>query len=92
MPRDGFTLIELVVVLVVLGVSLVVVSLGADAFAREAPHSADHIDEVRRAALASGRDTTVIILREGSAVLVTLLRDGRVIEDTVLSRVSSVER
>lgn len=78
--RPGVTLIELVLVIAVIAISLAVVgvavsptpSAGPDAQRRE-------IAAMRRAALASGRDTTATLSWNGTAQLVTVLRDGRVL-------------
>lgn len=83
--RPGVTLVELLVVLAILGLSLGVVAVAAPPLAESDTWSSrDGVSALRRAALASGRDTTAL-LSDGSAVmLVTAMRDGRVVTSNAL--------
>lgn len=83
--RRGFTLVELIVVLAVMSMIALVSALGARTSLRVPEQVPEVIESVRRAAVARGRDTTVVVSRTGSALLLTVLRDGRVIVDSAFS-------
>ncbi|HEY2849482.1 MAG TPA: prepilin-type N-terminal cleavage/methylation domain-containing protein [Gemmatimonadaceae bacterium] len=83
--RAGTTLVELLVVLAILATLAGVAALSV----RRAP-STDPGDvwatiaAARRNAMRTGRETTVVVLRNGSPLSVALYPDGRTIADPAL--------
>jgi len=81
MNRTGMTLVELLVVLVLLGLTASVVSLSLERWDRPAPVDpfGEAIAELRRAAIDSARALTRIVVVDSAPRLVTALPDGSVL-------------
>lgn len=89
--RVGATLLELLVVITVMGIALGVIALAPSPVRRAELRGPDGIEALRRIALAEARDTTALVVVGTEVLLVTALRDGRVIRAAALAN-SNEER
>ena len=83
--RVGYTLIEMVITLALLGIVALMTTLGIRRFTRPSPGDPGTIiaDTLERV-LATGRSVTLQFVVNGRPVLATVNPDGSVIADTAL--------
>jgi prepilin-type N-terminal cleavage/methylation domain-containing protein len=83
--RAGTTLIELLVVLAILATLAGVAALAVRRSPRvDATDAWVRIAAARRRAMIAGAETTIVVMRNGSAVSVALYPDGRALADSSL--------
>jgi prepilin-type N-terminal cleavage/methylation domain-containing protein len=83
--RRGVTLVELIAVMAILALTTTLSSVALRRLdAPRTPDTDEALRALRRQALAAGRPVTSIVRREGTAHLVTVLADGRIIADGAL--------
>jgi prepilin-type N-terminal cleavage/methylation domain-containing protein len=83
-PQRGATLVEMLVVLSILGVTLLVTTIAAPRLAVRSASNEDGIRTARQESVRTGQPVIVLLNASGQMRAVTALPDGSIVADTGL--------